>query len=472
LEVDSILFSVYLFSNLIASIDWQIVFLFLLLVLLIFSSGLLSASEVAYFSLSHSLLRKLKENEGENDPDEERILSHLSDPKSLLATILIVFNFINVAIVILSDLIIKRILTDDVLNKFATFISQSITGNLFTVTQLASGIYLFSTVAVVSFILLLFGEVGPKLYANIYDLKVAKMMATPLKILSVIVAPLRIILVRWGVIFEGKINFGKYYSNIVSKEDLDHAIDLTVQKNDDQTEDADLLKGIVNFGELSAKQVMKPRVDLVALDNTLNYHKVLEIANESGYSRLPIFEEYIDQIVGILHVKDLIGYIHESDEFNWQDLVRTSLLFIPEGKKIDDLLREFQAKKMHMAFVVNEFGGTLGIVTLEDVMEEVLGEINDETDIEDDIDYVKLGEGNFIFDGKTLLNDVCRLIGEKVNFFDDERGNADSIGGLLIEHFGAIPKAEKELMIKNQKIKVLSVTSRRIEQVNVKRIDD
>jgi putative hemolysin len=471
LDTDTILNTGFLLISLFTSIDWGIVAWFILLIILIISSGLISASEIAYFSMSPSTLRQLKDSDDSNE-DDDKVLAHLSDPKSLLATILIAINFINVAIVIVSEILIRNLLTKDILVYISSFIAKVITGNMFTIDQLSNGIYIFITVVLVSFILLLFGEVGPKLYANINQVKVAKIMATPLKIISTLVAPLRIVLVRWGVLFEDKVNFGKNSIYAVSKEDLDHAIDLTVQKNDTETEDADLLKGIVNFGELSAKQVMKPRVDLVALDNSLGYKKVLEIANESGYSRLPVYEEYIDQICGILHIKDLIGYIHEGDEFDWQSLVRTSLLFIPEGKKIDDLLREFQAKKMHMAFVVNEFGGTLGIVTLEDVMEEVLGEINDETDIENDIDYIKVSEGNFIFDGKTLLNDVCRHIGERVNFFDDVRGNADSIGGLIIEHFGMIPKPEKEIIIKNHKIKVLSVTSRRIEQVNVKRIDE
>ncbi len=165
-------------------------------------------------------------------------------------------------------------------------------------------------------------------------------------------------------------------------------------------------------------------------------------------------------------------FLDKAEDFDWQKLIRNSVLFIPESKKIDELLREFQLKRTHMAIVVDEYGGTAGLATLEDIMEEVIGEIKDEFDKDEEVDFIKISENNYIFEGKTLLNDVCRLIGEKVNFFDDERGNADSIGGLLIEHFGAIPKAEKEIVIKNQKIKVLSVTSRRIEQVNVKRIDN
>jgi putative hemolysin len=456
--------------NIIGIIDWSIVAWIIFLVCLIICSAVISASEVAYFSLSPNIIRSLEE-EQENDPSSLKVLDHINEPKSLLATILIAINFINVAIVIVSEIVIRKILTEGLLLDIANLMAKYITGNLFTIPQLSSGIYVFVTVILVTIILLLFGEIAPKLYANINNIKVAKFMATPLRILSTIVAPLRIVLVNWGSIFEDRITFNKNNITSVSKQDLDHAIELTVNKDHNESEDAELLKGIVNFGELSAKQVMKPRVDIVSLDKTLGYVKVLEIANQSGYSRLPVYDEDIDKIYGILHIKDLIGNIHEGDDFDWQSLVRKNLLFIPETKKIDDLLREFQAKKMHMAFVVNEFGGTLGIVTLEDVMEEVLGEINDETDIEDDIDFVKLGEGNFIFDGKTLLNDVCRIIGERVTFFEDDRGNADSIGGMLIEKFGSIPKAEKEIIIKNQKIKVISSTPRRIEQVNIKKID-
>jgi gliding motility-associated protein GldE len=460
-----------IFLDLINYIDWSVIAWSLLLTGLIFCSGLISASEVAYFSLSPNSIRTLEEASVE-DSNAQKILDHINDPKSLLATLLIVINFINVAIVIVAEIIIKKLLTEQLLFKIATFLEKYITGNLFTLDQLANGFYVFVTVVLVTIILLLFGEISPKLYANLNNIKVAKMMASPLKILSALVAPLRVILVRWGSYLEDRIAINGNNQLAASKEDLDHAIELTVNRDDSESEDAELLKGIVNFGELSAKQVMKPRVDLIALDKTLGYKKVLEIANESGYSRMPVYEEDLDQIFGILHIKDLIGYIHEGDEFDWQALVKTNLLFIPETKKIDDLLREFQAKKLHMAFVVNEFGGTLGIVTLEDVMEEVLGEINDETDVEDDIDYVKLGEGNFIFDGKTLLNDVCRLIGERFNFFDDDKGNADSIGGMLIEKFGSIPKAEKEIIIKNQRIKVVASTSRRIEKVNIKKIEE
>jgi gliding motility-associated protein GldE len=446
-------------------VDWVFIAYFLLLILLICCSGLISASEVAFFSLSPSRLRTIEEEEGAVG---QRIVHLRSHPKKLLATILIGNNFVNIAIVIVSKIILDNILTEQILTSIGWWLHEYIFLGLFTPDQLATAIDFFITVILVTFILLLFGEVGPKIYANVNNLKVARLMAVPLSFLGFLFTPVSAVLVRWGQTIERRIAANRNYQTGTSKEDLDAAIELTVSQNEEEPHEAELLKGIVKFGDMSARQVMRPRVDVVAVEKDIDFTSLLDIVKESGYSRLPVYEEDVDKILGILYVKDLIGLTNEGPDFKWNDLVRTNMLYIPETKKIDDLLRDFQIKRLHMAIVVDEFGGTLGIVTLEDIMEEVIGEIKDEFDDDEDIEYIKLSEGNYIFDGKALLNDVCRVIGEKTSYFDDIKGNADSVGGLLIELMGHIPKPEKEIQIKELQLKVISSNSRRIEKVNIK----
>lgn len=427
---------------------------------------MLSASEVGFFSLSPSTLRQMEESENEQD---KKILELKEKPKKLLATILISNNFINVAIIIISEIIIKDIFNNIVLQNIGAWLHKYLfLETLFTPEQLAIGFNFFLTTILVTFLLLLFGEVGPKLFANLNSARISRIMASPLSFLNFLFAPMSSVLVKWGNIIEKRIVENRNYQTGTSKEDLDHAIELTVNKNAEEQQDAELLKGILKFGEMSARQVMKPRVDVVAVESRIQFNELVKIALESGYSRLPVYEEDFDNIKGILYVKDLIGLTNEKTTFDWSSLVRSNLLYIPETKKIDDLLRDFQTKRLHMAIVVDEFGGTLGIVTLEDIMEEVIGEINDETDHEDDIDFIKISEGNYIFEGKTLLNDVCRILGEKTSYFDDIKGNGDSIGGLIVELLGYIPKSEKEIIIKDLRIKILASTSRRIEKVNIK----
>ena len=446
-------------------VDWVFITYFLLLILLICCSGLISASEVAFFSLTPSRLRAIEEEEGAIG---QRIVQLRSHPKKLLATILIGNNFVNIAIVIVSKIILDQILNEQILTSIGWWLHEYVFLGLFSPDQLATAIDFFITVILVTFILLLFGEVGPKIYANVNNLKVARLMAMPLSFLGLLFTPVSSVLVRWGQNIERRIAANRNYQTGTSKEDLDAAIELTVSQNEEEPHEAELLKGIVKFGDMSARQVMRPRVDVVAVEKDIDFTSLLDIVKESGYSRLPVYEEDVDKILGILYVKDLIGLTNEGPDFKWNELIRTNMLYIPETKKIDDLLRDFQIKRLHMAIVVDEFGGTLGIVTLEDIMEEVIGEIKDEFDDDEDIEYIKLSEGNYIFDGKALLNDVCRIMGEKTSYFDDIKGNADSVGGLIIELMGMIPKPEKEIQIKELQLKVISSNSRRIEKVNIK----
>ncbi len=439
----------------------------ILMVLLLTCSGLISASEVAFFGLNPNQLRLLEE---ENSIASNRILELRKKPRKLLATILIGNNFVNIALVIVSEIVVSQVITLENLQVTSTFIDQYISYGLIEVSTISNIIQFLITTVFVTIILLLFGEIAPKFYAGFNHLSIAKMMSTPLKGMNFLFSPFSSILVGWSTGLENRINRNRTYQTGTSKEDLDAAIDLTVQEEEGQTQQADILKGIIKFGDLSAKQVMKPRVDIVTLEESQDFAEILAIVRESGYSRIPVHSEDLDHIIGILYVKDLLGYTHEKKDFKWMDLIRDTVFYVPESRKIDDLLRDFQLKRMHMAIVVDEFGGTLGII----IMEEVIGDIKDEFDEDEDVNYIQLDADNFIFEGKTLLNDVCRIIGEKSGYFDDVKQNSDSLAGLVIEHIGSIPRAEKELNVKDVTLKIVSATQRRIEKINLRinRIDE
>lgn len=367
-----------------------------------------------------------------------------------------------------SDYLIKRLIGTELEQQIGLWLYDMGLSFLGSPANLANGFNLFITVVVVTFILVLFGEIAPKLYANLNNLKFAHFMAGPLSLLNTIFGPLSRILVKWSNKIENRITNTNNYQSNTSREDIDAAIDLTVNSDDESSgEEADILKGIVKFGDVSTKQIMKSRVDVVAIDINTPFKDVMSVIKESGFSRIPVYDVDFDTIVGVLYVKDLIGVYGEKDDFDWTGKIRTSVVYVPESKKIDDLLKEFQIKKTHLAIVVDEYGGSSGIVTLEDVMEEIIGDIKDEFDEEEDVDYVKLTENNYIFEGKSLLNDVCRIIGEDTDYFDKVKGESDSLAGLIIEMLGAIPKIETEIEYKDVLLKIVSVSSRRIEKVHL-----
>lgn len=292
-------------------------------------------------------------------------------------------------------------------------------------------------------------------------------MSKPLSILNKLFSPFTRMMVGWSKAIETKISNNNNHSQTL-KEDIDAAIDLTVTGSSESAhQEAGLIKAIISFGDTSAKQIMRPRMDIVGIDIDTSFKEVMQIVRESGYSRLPVYEEDLDKIKGILYVKDLLKIRESDDNFEWQTLIRNAAFFIPESKKIDELLKEFQSKRMHMAIIVDEYGGTAGIATLEDIMEEVVGDIRDEFDLEEEVEYIKIAENNYIFEAKTLLNDVCRIIGVNTGIFDELRGEADSLGGLILEITGHIPSSEQEIIIDNIVLKVISVTRRRIEKVSL-----
>jgi len=445
-----------------------IVYFFFLLILLL-SSALVSGSEVAFFSMSPNDVESIKK---ENDKSSKTILALLKNQRKLLATILISNNFINIGIVILSDYILKLCLGEEALSNMGLAVCEILgwsedynEAELYEKSlQFGRYINFLITVVGVTFILVLFGEVAPKIYANLNNIRFCKFMAAPMKVLYTILSPFSNLLVLWGSKLESNYISRKSGLDDTSKEDLDKAISLTVAGDN---EEADILRGIIKFGNVSAKQIMKSRVDVIAVEVSEKYHDILRVIKESGYSRIPVYLEVFDELVGILYVKDLLQYANEDNEFEWQTLVRKNILYVPESKKIDDLLKEFQQKKMHLGIVVDEFGGSAGIVTLEDIMEEVIGEIKGEFDTEEEVDYIKISHNNYIFDGKTLLSDVARIIeGEKASF-DNYKQEADSLAGLVLVRLGKIPKKDKELTIGQYRLKIVSVTKRRIEKIHL-----
>lgn len=380
-----------------------LVILSCILLLLLICSALISGSEVAFFSLNASDLESLEENNAEN----EKINNLLKQPEELLGTILIANNFVNVGIVILSSFLLNEYFSPENWSTLAVFLVEILS---------------------ITTVLLLFGEILPKVYARSSRLSFAKLVAGFLSGIHKILLPLsrRLSKTVNRLSIEGK-------GPSISVDDLEQALELTSDDNTKEEEQR-ILKGIVRFGSTSVKEVMTPRTSVVAIDEKTGYHEALNKMTESGYSRIPVFEENLDQIKGLLYVKDLLPYMDASEKFGWQDLMRQPF-FVPESKKIDDLLGEFQRRRVHLAIVVDEFGGTSGVITLEDVLEEIVGEISDEFD-DDDLSYSKLDDYNFVFEASIPLIDLCRVLDLPKDRFDAVDGESDTLAGLVLELAG------------------------------------
>ncbi len=436
------------------------------LILLLLCSGLVSGSEVAFFSFSPGQISEMEER---NDTSDRRILRLKERPRTLLATILITNNLINIAIVVLSDYILWRTLPETTFQSWSEWVVHAIPALSESVDGITRLFNFLVTVAGVTFLLVVAGEVTPKLYARINNLKFARWMSLPLLVLRDIFWPISRLLVGWSSAIENKVASGKLIQDqSARKEELDRAIELTVSLDLDSEKEVDILKSIVKFSDVAVRQIMTPRVNLVAVDFEEKVNEVFKTIRESGFSRLPVYQGDLDNIVGILYVKDLIQLLDKKEEeFDWQELIRTEVLYVPENKKINDLLKEFQLRRMHMGVVVDEYGGCSGVVTLEDIMEEVIGEIRDEFDPDEELSFVRLDKRNFIFEGQTQLKDVCRIMEIDTNTFDNLSGESDTIAGLLLETLGRLPRAEQEVVLGAFKIKVLLVNKRRIEKVKV-----
>ena len=413
--------------------------IFLLILILLFCSAMISGSEVAFFSLTSTEMAECRESQESSDRHITRLLVQ---PKILLATILILNNLVNIAIVTLST--------------YATwqYFGKDATGSI---------IFILTTTITIA--ILFFGEILPKQYAVHYSLPFAKRTASALNTAASFFKPLSITLMSLSNIVEKRLDKKGYQ---VSLDELNQALEITTRNDKTATEEEKgILKGIVNFGTLSVKQVMRSRIDITAIDIENDFHELMDIVNKTGYSRLPIYRETIDNIEGVLYVKDLLPYLEQEDTFAWQDLLHKGF-FVPESKKIDSLLKDFQEKRVHMSIVVDEYGGTSGLITLEDIIEEIVGEINDEFD-ENDVRYNKLDENTFIFEGKTSLNDFCKILDEDISLFESVKGESESLGGLLLEIHSKLPRAGEKIQFDKYVFTVVAVDNKRIKRIRVLR---
>ncbi len=413
----------------------------IVLIFLLVCSALISGAEVAFFGLTSV---QLKEIEEKKTAKGALILKLLNRPKKLLATILITNNAINIGIVLLFNVIGDTLFTN-------------ITYILFGVVS----VRFLLEVVVATFLILMFGEILPKIYANRNAISFSHFMVYPLKLLDVIFSPFSLPM-RAGTVFLYN-KLGKEKSNL-SVDHLSQALELT-SDGDTTKEEQKILEGIVSFGNTDTKQVMRPRIDIFALNEEMRFSEVLSEIKQNGYSRIPVFSDSMDNVLGVLYVKDLLPHL-ERKTFNWTSLIREPY-FVPENKKLDDLLLEFQEKKNHLAVVVDEYGGTSGIVTLEDIIEEIVGDISDEFDDEDLI-YSKLDEFNYVFEGKTTLKDFYRVVKlENTQEFEDEKGESETIAGFVLEIAGSFPKRGDKIRFNNYQFVVESLDKKRLKQIKV-----
>ena len=462
-EPDSPYFlSFFAFLPLIA-FNSTLLFLGLLLVVLIIGSALVSSSEVAFFSLTPSDIKDIQDT---GDSKSNRIIRLLKDPNNLLATILISNNLINIAIILVMAQFLNLAISESFFLEAGRWMHQFAPFSYFEAETCQNLLRVLITVGLVTFILVLFGEVIPKVFAQLKRMIVARTTSRLLTVLSKIFFPLSAVLVSGTSLIENYFSDGSNNKQ-TSMEDIDEAIQLAVGDDELAKEDKGILRGIVKFGDVPVKQITKSYVDVIAVDFKDKYDVLLATADESGYSRIPIIDDSFDNVTGILYVKDLLPYLNKGPDFEWQSLIRANVFYVPEAKKLDDLLEDFQKQKQHIAIVVDEFGGSSGIVTLEDVIEEVIGDIKDEFDGDGEIEFKKIDELNYLFEGKTLLNDLGRVVSAPPELFDEARGDADSLAGLVLELSGYIPKVGEIFKSNGYLFKVVTVNKRRIEQILV-----
>ena len=403
----------------------------LLLFLLVFSA-IISGSEVAFFSLSQTEIKKYAK---EKNKRLTNAVNLLKSPDKLLANILIVNNLINVAIITLSA--------------------------YFTWSSFGKSAYVFFILTfVVTAVIIFCGEIIPKVYASKNKKLFIKTSSLVLIPSNVIFKPLILMLIKISQAFKNN----KRELLESSKEELNKAMSLTIDKSTSK-EEKDILKGIINFGSIKVKEIMKSRVDIVAFEIDESFEKISELINKSGYSRIPVFKETIDNIEGVLYVKDLLPHLNDKN-FDWTKKIRPAF-FVPENKNIDVLFKDFQEKRVHLSLVIDEYGGVAGLVTLEDIIEEIVGDIKDEFDFEEDFYYKKIDSNTFLFDGKTSLNDLCKVLNIHKDFFDASKGESESLGGLILELNSKIPSVGDKIKFDNFIFTIMSVDNKRIKRVRV-----
>lgn len=417
--------------------SYDLVIKILLIIFLVISSALISGSEVAFFSLSNTEIKKASNSKSRS----LKLISTLrNNPRRLLAVLLVSNNFINISIVLL-------------LSSF---------GNLFNFELVPHWVNFALEVGFITLIILLFGEILPKVYANRNPISFSKKMALPIQILDkYIFFFLTIPMSNMTHFIQKKLIFKK--TNL-SVDKLSDALELT-DKSETSKDEQKILNGIVSFGSLEVKQIMKPRIDVFSVSNDISFIELIKIVKQNKYSRIPVFKKTIDKIIGVIYLKDLFPYLNKN-EFDWNKLIRDPY-FIPENKKLDDLLKEFQQLKIHLAVVVDEYGGNSGIVTMDDIVEEIVGEINDDFS-QDDVPYFKIDNSNYIFEGKSNLNDLFQVIDIKdQSIFESKRGDSETLAGFVLEQIGFFPKKGYSIKVNNILFTINEVDRKRIKKIKV-----
>ncbi|HPW97633.1 MAG TPA: gliding motility-associated protein GldE [Flavobacterium sp.] len=421
--------------NFIETVDTNIILGSIGVFILLFFSAMVSAAEVALFSLTPNDLNKLNEE----NPRKGDLLSKLiQKPKKLLATLLLANNFLNIGVVILFSMV-GDTLFSGISSPILKFVVE---------------------VILVTFLILLFGEVLPKVYASRNNVKFSVALSTPIFILDNLLSPISLPMRNITVFLHAK--FGNQKSSL-SVDQLSQALELTSDEDTTQ-EEQKILEGIVSFGNTDTKQVMSPRIDVFGLDIDESFADIYPKIIEKGYSRIPVYQENIDDIKGVLFVKDLIPHIHKK-EFDWKKIIREPF-FVPENKKLDDLLKDFQSMKSHMAIVVDEYGGTSGLVSLEDIIEEIVGDISDEFD-DENINFSQIDDRNYLFEGKITLKDFYRIIDVDEDLFESKKGEAETLAGFILENLGNFPKKGQKIHFSNLFFTIETVDKRRIKQIKV-----
>lgn len=408
---------------------------FILFLLLL--SALISGAEALIFSFTEEERLRFKNSTVHSEKLIARLLDH---PKQLLATILITNFFTHVAITVTAVYIAWE------------FVNTS---------RVYSGGEVVLFIFALAFIIVFFGEMLPRIYASSNHLFFLRVTVYLIAFMQYVCWPLSVLLIMLGNIIADKVGNKGYKFSV---EELNHALEVTSGAETSEGE-KEILRGIVNFGNIFARQIMRSRIDITAFPANLNFHELMDKINKSGYSRIPIYHDTIDKIEGILYIKDLLPHLQRNEHFNWRQFIRPGF-FIPENKKIDDLLQDFQQKRVHIAIVVDEYGGTSGLITLEDIIEEIMGEINDEFDEVNDL-YSQLDEHTFLFEGKTLLHDFCKIMDVSPHLFDNVRGDSESLGGLLLELFNGLPKNGERTRYAQFSFFVISVDNKRIKRVKI-----
>lgn len=424
------------------SLSTQNIVLLIIILFLIIGSALISGSEIAFFSFKKDDLADFEASKHKKD---QGIYELINQPRYLLATILITNNFFNIGIIVVSFYLLN---------------------NLLDLTGLPLWVEVIINSVVVTAIIVLFGEVIPKVYATQRAKALAGFMSAPLLLAKKALFPFSKLLIQTSGLIEKRMK--QHNDESITADEMDLAIDLTTQDNTND-EEVQMLKSIVRFGDIAVKDVMTSRPDIKAASTDLPFHQLVETVKQSGYSRIPVYSDDLDRIQGVLYAKDLLEHLTEENKYDWTALVRESL-FVPENKKIDDLLEDFQQSHMHIAIVVDEYGGTVGLITLEDILEEIIGEIKDEfDDFADDVPYKKINEQKYIFEGKVSLFDMCKIVDADFHQFEEAKGESDSLAGLILELSGKLPQKDQIIDFGPYRFTVMEADNKRIKKVDVER---